>query len=147
MKIISFLFCSCLLLTAGCSSMKKNSGKNTAATATALAGTWVLDYVPTPSGALDSLYTFGKPELTFEPAKSRLSGYSGCNRFNGPLVADKQSISFRGDIAMTMKACPGDGESVFMENLKKINRYDVSADGKTLTMIQGDIALMRFHKK
>ena len=125
--------------------MKKDASAKE--TATALAGTWILDLIPYPAGTIDSLYPSRKPEVTFEPATKRLTGYTGCNGFNGPLVADKQNLSFRGDIAMTMMACPGEGEAVFMENLKKINRYDVSADGKTLTMIQGDIALLRFHRK
>jgi heat shock protein HslJ len=148
MKIIPVTLLACVLLGGSCASMKKDTAaKTTKETAMALTGTWVLDLIPYPSGTIDSLYPGQKPELTFEPATGRLSGYTGCNRLNGPLIADKQSLNFKGDIAMTMMACKGDGESVFMEHLKKINRYDVSADGKTLTMIQGDIALLRFHKK
>jgi heat shock protein HslJ len=145
MKIIPFTLLACVLLGASCASMKKDTAAKE--TATELAGTWILDLIPYPAGTIDSLYPGRKPELTFEPARGKLSGYTGCNGFNGPLIAGKQTLSFKGDIAMTMMACPGEGEAVFMENLKKINRYDVSADGKTLTMILGDIALLRFHKK
>lgn len=148
MKIIPIALLSFLLFGAGCAAMKKgDKAKKEQTTATALSGTWVLDLLPSPSGAMDSLYPTRKPELTFEPAKKRFYGYSGCNQMNGPLVGEGHNISFRDDIAMTLMACPGEGENVFMENLKKINRFDISADGKTLTMIQGDIALLRFHKK
>jgi heat shock protein HslJ len=135
----------CLLITA-CSSMKKQTVAKSEPVAT-LAGTWVLDIIPYTKGTFEALYPESKPSLSFDPAQKSFSGYSGCNNMNGLLVSDSNAISFKGDITMTMKACPGDGESVFMEHLKRINKYAVSADGKELTLIQGDIALMRFHKK
>ncbi len=147
MRIIQIALFSLLFFSAGCAAMKKGDKTKKEQMPAALSGTWVLDFIPTPSGTLDSLYPTRKPELTFEPAKKRFHGYSGCNGMNGPLVGEGHNISFRDDIVMTMMACPGNGEGVFMETLKKINRFDISADGKTLTMIQGDIALLRFHKK
>ena len=39
------------------------------------------------------------------------------------------------------------GEQVFMSTLPKITSYDITADGKTLNFISGDIAMMRFTKK
>lgn len=148
MRISLLILISSLLLAGGCASMKKgNSSEKEQDVAATLAGTWVLDLIPYPQGTIDSLYASRKPELTFEPATGRFSGYNGCNNINGPLVGDQKSISFKGDIAMTKMGCSGQGEAVFMEHLKKINRYNVSADGKTLTMIQGDIALLRFHRK
>ena len=50
-------------------------------------------------------------------------------------------------MTMTKMFCPGDGESSFMDGLKKVNSYSVSDEGKTLNLIMGDIAIMRFHKK
>jgi heat shock protein HslJ len=49
-------------------------------------------------------------------------------------------------MAMTKMFCPGNGENVFMTNLQKVNSWSVS-DGKTLTFIAGDIAIMRFEKQ
>jgi len=43
-------------------------------------------------------------------------------------------------------ACPGEGETVFVETLKKINSWSVTND-TTLNLIEGDIALMRFTKR
>lgn len=110
-------------------------------------GAWILDLLPAPGNSFDSLYPGRKPELSFNPAQGTFSGYTGCNQINGPLRSDKHTINFKEEIAATMMACPGEGEAVFLKNLKRVNRYSVSADGKELTLIQGDIALMHFHKK
>jgi len=142
---LALLLATALLV--GCATSKKGNSTAAQQPSAALNGGWILDLIPYPSAAFDSLYSDRKPELSFETASNRFSGYTGCNRINGPLVSKGNTINFRGDIAMTKMACPGDGESVFMENLKKINKYAVSADGKELTLIQGDIALMRFHRK
>lgn len=135
----------CLLVTA-CSSMKKQTVVKSEPVAT-LAGTWVLDIIPYTKGTFEALYPESKPSLSFDPAQKKFTGYSGCNNINGPFVSDSNTISFKGDITMTMKACPGDGESVFMEHLNRINKYAISSDGKELTLIQGDLALLHFHKK
>lgn len=136
----------CLLITA-CSSMKKQQTTTQSDQVATLAGTWVLDVVPYTKGTFDTLYPESKPSLSFDPVQKSFTGNTSCNTINGALVADNKAISFKGDIAMTRMACSGDGESVFMENLKRINKYAVSADGKELTLIQGDLALMHFHKK
>jgi heat shock protein HslJ len=136
------------LLIVSCSSMKNKAAAQTdKAQIASLAGTWELDIIPYSKGPFDSLYKDKKPTLTFDPEKKSFYGYTGCNGLNGPLDTDGNKINFKGDITMTLKACFGDGESVFMENLKRINQYSVSTDGKELTLIQGDIALMRFHRK
>lgn len=41
-------------------------------------------------------------------------------------------------------ACEGSGESVYFSTLGKITSFDVN--GTTLTLIMGDIAMMRFQK-
>lgn len=143
-----FLFCCCswlLLATPACSTHKGTT--HSPAQAPGLAGTWILDLVPAPGTSFDSLYPETKPELTFDLQQQRFSGFTGCNRVNGPLVSATRNISFKGDMTMTMMACPGEGENVFLTNLKRINAYSISANGKELTLIQGDIALMHFHKK
>ncbi|RYZ15433.1 MAG: META domain-containing protein, partial [Sphingobacteriales bacterium] len=95
----------------------------------------------------DSLYKDKKPSLTFEPEKMSFYGNSSCNGLNGKLDAEGSKINFQGDITMTLKGCFSEGEPVFMENLKKVNRFNVSTDAKELTFMQGDVALMHFRKK
>lgn len=145
MKKGSLIIAVCCITIAACSSMKNKTTAQAAQSAT-LAGSWQLDVIPNPNGTLDSLYPERKPSLSFDPVKKTFSGFTGCNTINGPLVADSNAISFKGDITMTLKACPGDGEPVFMENLKRINKFAVSRNGKELTLIQGDVALMHFVK-
>lgn len=145
-KVPVLIAALCLLFTA-CSPVKKQASAKSALQVAALTGTWELNLIPYNGGTFDALYPDRKPSLSFDPVQQRFSGYSGCNSINGPLVADSNTISFKGDIAMTLMACTGEGESVFLEQLKRINKFSVSASGKELILIQGDLALMRFHKK
>ncbi len=111
-----------------------------------LAGTWELNYISGPRIAFDGLYPGKKPTITFDVANNRISGNSSCNNFNGPLNVDGHKINFMEPMAMTRMMCPGEGENVFMETLKKINTWSVT-DGSTLNFIMSDIAVMRFAKK
>lgn len=133
---------------ASCSSTKKATATTSAEIMSqTLDGSWELDLIPYPDASFDVLYPQRKPNLRFNEAEASYSGYSGCNTIHGKLEkAADGVISFKGDMMMTRMACMGDGEKVFLENLKKVNHYAVSKDGKTLTFIQGDIALMRFHR-
>src|SRR5690606_25014597 len=108
--------------------------------------TWVLNYISGPRIAFEGLYPDKKPQLVFTVADKRVSGNTGCNSFSGPLVVDGNKIDFNQPMALTKMACRGEGETVFLETLKKVNTYSVS-DGNTLTFIMGDIAMMRFSKK
>ncbi|WP_118952905.1 META domain-containing protein [Taibaiella helva] len=148
MKPTVFLLSGALFLAGSCATFKGSvpSSKTESTPLAVLNGSWTLDLLAAPGASLDSLYPGRKPELTFDTDKKRFSGYTGCNGLNGPLVSSDHTISFRGDIALTMMACPGEGENTFLQQLKRINKYDVSRDGSTLTFIQGDIALMRFHR-
>lgn len=139
------LLIGCLFIS--CATAKKGNQEAGTPPVAGLQGHWELDLISYPAAPFDSLYAKSKPELTFDTGNKQFSGSTSCNRIHGPLVADATTISFKGDIAMTMMACPGEGESVFVEQLKRINKYAVSADGKQLTLIQGDVALMRFHRK
>lgn len=83
--------------------------------------------------------------MTFNLEEKRVSGNSSCNSFSGKLVADDTSISFNEPMVSTKMACPGQGESIFFETLKKVNKYNINGD-TTLNFMMGDIAIMRFNK-
>ena len=123
-----------------------NSSKNTTAAAS-LAGTWEADVVTGSPTPFAERYPDKKPSLTFDLAKNRVSGSTGCNQFNGPVKIDGKQIQFSDPMAMTRMMCPGEGEAVFLKTLKSVNRFVVSPDGSTLTLLNGDIAMMRFAKK
>jgi heat shock protein HslJ len=121
--------------------------KTEQAQAMGLNGTWELDFVASPGGRMDSLYTERKPTLTFDVAAQYFSGNTSCNNINGKLSSSGNKISFKEPMAMTKMMCPGQGETVFLSTLKKINTYSVSKDGKELHFIMGDVVLMHFVKK
>lgn len=110
-----------------------------------LGGTWELNYISGPRIAFNGLYPGQKPKLLFNLSEKRVSGNSSCNSFSGKLLADDTSINFNEPLAATKMACPGEGEAVFFEMLKKVNKYAISGD-TTLNFMMGDIAIMRFRK-
>jgi heat shock protein HslJ len=113
-----------------------------------LEGNWELNYVSGPRIAFDGLYPTKKPTINFDLKENHISGNSSCNSFNGKLVLDGNKIDLTQPMAMTKMMCQdGQGEQVFMSTLQKITSYDVTDDGKTLNLISGDIAMMRFTKK
>jgi heat shock protein HslJ len=110
-----------------------------------LGGTWELNYISGPRIAFNGLYPGKKPELVFSLSEKRVSGNSSCNSFSGKLIADDTSINFNEPLVATKMACPGEGEAVFFEMLKKVNKYAITGD-TTLNFMMGDIAIMRFRK-
>lgn len=149
MKQISLVIFAALFVLAACNTPEKTADRpvvHTEAKDIELSGAWELDFVPNPSGTFEALYTGKKPVISFNEKEGTYSGHSSCNSFHGKLEKEKDSISFKGDMMMTKMACMGNGEKIFLENLKRVNHYSISADGKELTFMQGDIALMHFHK-
>jgi heat shock protein HslJ len=149
MKIFIPVIASIALLTTSCSHSQKAT--KTAATAaiksqTTLTGTWELEFIPANGGTMDQLYPNRKPTITFNEADNSFSTYTGCNTAHGKLVKDGGKINFPDDMTMTRMLCQGDGEKIYLGYLKRINTYSISADGTRLTFIQGDMALMNFHR-
>lgn len=110
-----------------------------------LGGTWELNYISGPRIAFNGLYPGQKPQMVFNLSDKRISGNSSCNSFSGKLLADDSSINFNEPLVSTKMACPGEGEAVFFETLKKVNKYVITGD-TTLNFMMGDIAIMRFRK-
>lgn len=113
-----------------------------------LDGTWELNYISGPRIAFDGLYPNKKPTIVFDSKESRVSGNSSCNSYTGKLTVDGNKIDFTQPMVMTKMACmDGQGEQTYMSTLQKITSYDITDDGKTLNLISGDVAMMRFTKK
>ncbi|MGY4385270.1 heat shock protein HslJ [Pedobacter sp. UYP24] len=111
-----------------------------------LGGVWELNHVSGPRMAFNGLYPGKKPFIEFNTREKKFSGSTACNSFSGALIADDSNISFNEPFATTKMACPGEGEAVFTEMLKKVNTYSISND-TTLYFMMGDIVVMRFYKK
>ena len=111
-----------------------------------LGGTWQLEYISGPRIAFNGLYPGKKPFIKFDIAEKRFSGNTSCNSFSGQLIADDTTINFTKPFMMTKMACPGEGEAIFLEMLKKASTYSITSD-TTLNFMMGDIAIMRFSKQ
>lgn len=142
MKIITLAFAVLCLTIVSC-----NSAKSSLKTTAALEGTWQLNYITGPRIAFEGLYPDKKPTITFNLKEDKVSGNNSCNQYFGALNVDGKKINFTdAKMGMTMMACPGEGDNVYMKTLEKIDSYSISEDGKTLNFIMGDIAMMRFEK-
>ncbi|WP_264538453.1 META domain-containing protein [Flavobacterium sp. N1736] len=117
-------------------------------TVSKLDGTWELNYISGPRIAFDGLYPNKKPTIVFDSKENRVSGNSSCNSYTGKLSVDGNKIDFTQPMVMTKMMCmDGQGEQTYMSILQKITSYDITDDGKTLNLISGDVAMMRFTKK
>ncbi|HTN06602.1 META domain-containing protein [Agriterribacter sp.] len=148
MKQIMILSVAAFISLCACKSANVNNAKNGQTGASGierLNGTWQLEYISGPRIAFQGLYPERKPEITFNSSDSSFGGNTSCNAFRGKLAADDRNISFSDHMALTKMFCPGSGEPVFIETLKKINTYTVQ--NNTLTFMMDEVPMMRFAKK
>ncbi|MFZ4261719.1 META domain-containing protein [Sphingobacterium sp. HJSM2_6] len=110
---------------------------------TSLSGTWELDYIAGSEKPFNELFPNKKPTLVFDLSNNKVTGNSGCNQLNGQVELQGRRIKFN-TLATTRMACPTDGEPLFLQTLEKVNIH--SEYENTLTLIIGDIAVMRFKK-
>ncbi|WP_281310453.1 META domain-containing protein [Flavobacterium flavigenum] len=134
--LFSFLLISCNILKCNKNTISK------------LEGNWELNYISGPRIAFDGLYPNKKPTINFNTKEKMVSGNNSCNSYTGKLVATENKIDFTQPMVSTKMMClDGQGEQVFMNTLSKVTSYSITDDGKTLNLISGDIATMRFTKK
>lgn len=106
--------------------------------------TWELDYISGPRIAFDGLYPDKKPIITFDKTTKKITGNNSCNGYMADYTVTGNSISFGEPGPTTMMFC-GEGEKVFLNTMKKINKYSFDQDGKLNLMID-DVPMMRFEK-
>ncbi|WP_163399289.1 META domain-containing protein [Flavobacterium fluviatile] len=141
-NIYILTFCGFLLISCNVFKGKKKD------TVSKLEGTWELNYITGPRIAFDGLYPNKKPSINFDTKENLVSGNNSCNSYTGKLNVTDNKIDFTEPMAATKMMCLyGQGEQVFMSTLSKVTSYSVTDDGKTLNLISGDIATMRFTKK
>jgi heat shock protein HslJ len=133
-----------LLVFIGVTLVSCTTTKSTMKT-TSLEGTWTLNYITGPRIAFDGLYPNKKPTIVFDLAANKIAGNNSCNQYFGTLIVDGNKINFKdAKIGMTMMACQGNGDTVYMSTLDKIESYTITDDGKTLNFLMGDVVMMRF---
>jgi heat shock protein HslJ len=92
--------------------------------------TWALQSLMGQAVDLSS-FAGGLPNLNFSN-DGMLSGFTGCNNFNGNFNLDGTNLSLDPG-AMTKKACPGTGEKDFLNALGGVK--SVSSTGNALELL------------
>ena len=110
-----------------------------------LNASWELNYITGTRIAFEGLYPGKKPTLIFNLTESEVEGNSSCNGFGAKVKIAGATISFSDPIG-TMMACPGNGEQTFYKTLKTVTTYKLD-DDNTLSLLAGDIPVMRFTRK
>ena len=124
--------------------VEKMNAVQTAATPS-LNGLWELTDIAGIKTDLAKLYPRQKPNLNFDLQSGAVRGSTACNRFLCQVKIEGEKMNF-GDPAITKVACPGDGEKVFLEALKKINSFSI-IDSNSLQLRADSLDMMRFSKK
>lgn len=89
---------------------------------------------------LETTWQNGKQNFTLDAGK--ISGFAGCNNFNGSYKQSGVRLEFSG-FATTRKACEKgimDAENTFLTQLASVKTHSVSRDGKRLTLL-GNVVL------
>lgn len=105
------------------------------------ANAWELEYITGPRITFQGLFPDMKPKIQFTAGSDMITGNSGCNGYSTQFTLKGDMISFADPELSTMMYC-GDGEVVFRNTMKQIDRYRVT-DGK-LEFLTGDVVMMRF---
>jgi heat shock protein HslJ len=84
--------------------------------------------------------------LTAQFEDGTVSGYSGCNTYNGPYTVDGSDMTIGPDLASTQMACPGaqmEVEQEFLTRLSQVAGFEIDNDTLTLSDDEGEV-LLRF---
>jgi len=82
----------------------------------------------------------GIPTLQFYVSKDKVNGYGGCNRFHASLSVKKNKIKIE-EIVATKMACPGEGETDFLETLSQVKEYKI--EGAILELkLDGEVLMV-----
>lgn len=130
-----FLFA---LVLFACATPKKNIDSSL------FGSTWQLYYISGPRIAFDGLYPDKKPQITFNNETKKVEGNNSCNGYSADYRITDQNVSFGEPGISTMMYC-GEGESVFLNTIKKVNKYQIDSSGN-LVLLVNDVAMMRFAK-
>lgn len=114
-----------------------------------LNGTWEVTFLGRTRLPVNELFPDKKPFILFNTKESKVSGSTGCNSFTGNIGSmSAGKIRFDENMAMTKMFCQGDGENLFVTNLKLVENFTFTDNGKTLLLKEkDDIDAFRLTKK
>lgn len=91
-----------------------------------LSGNWELIGLLYEKNTIDGLFPSKRPTVSFDIENEIVSGFNGCNTFNGPIFSNRLSLTvFIKKVKSTKMACGSDGEKVFMQLLGQITSYRI----------------------
>ncbi len=128
-----------LILTMSACSSSKNKANDALFNTT-----WELEFLSGPRIAFKGLYPDKKPQITFNKTTSKAEGTNSCNGYSADYTLNGNAVSFGEPGPTTMMFC-GQGETFFLNTIKKVNRYTIDEDGKLNLMID-EVPMMRFKK-
>lgn len=111
-----------------------------------LSGSWELRYLSGPRIAFDGLYPDRRPIMKLDTERLAVNGFTSCNSFSGNFTMSGKVLQFGQQFGMTRMACPGMGESIFLETLKLIDRWALSDDLWVLTLYKAELPMMAFDR-
>lgn len=110
-----------------------------------LNGSWELADIPGARVSVSGMYPNKKPVITIDVNDNKFVGNTSCNNFSGLLVVYGNKVSFNKSMAMTKMACDGEGETTFVDALKKIDTFTINGDN-TLSLNAAGIETLRLVK-
>ncbi len=126
------------LIISACSSLKDIADNKLFNT------TWELEFFSGPRIAFSGLYPDKKPIITFNQTTNKAEGTDSCNGYTADYTLNETEISFGEPGPSTLMFC-GQGEKIFRDAIRKVNKYKIDEDGKLNLMID-DVIMMRFRK-
>ncbi len=133
-----FIVVSTLLLITACSPTKNSINNDL------FGSSWELEYLSGPRIAFNGLFPNKKPKISFDKSTQKVQGNNGCNGYSADYTLNGNNISFGEPGPTTMMFC-GEGESFFLNTIKKVDKFSFDADGK-LNLLMNDVPMMRFVK-
>jgi len=82
------------------------------------------------------------PRIKIDQDSQSISGFTGCNNFSGNYSMENDKLTL-GELAMTMMACPGDGEieKRFMETLQQAQSFAIEDGSLVLATASGPLLI------
>ncbi len=82
--------------------------------------------------------------LEFDLNENKFTGNTGCNSMSGMFISQGNDLRFNEEIVTTKMACEGYNEDVFIENLRRVNKYRI--DNGTLELLYNQTVLSKWSR-